>query len=277
MSYSKIKNFAAIGLCTAVAGSFYFVDYNNVVKNICNDKYKITVPPGKWNNNWDHRDPNSSQNKVVSSNSTDLEKPVKKENKIKATRHFLLIRHGQYNLQGKTDSERYLTELGRIQAEATGLRLAELASLIPYTSIVRSTMKRAQETSKLIESHLPPLPVTDEPLLEEGCPFIPEPPLNSSSIEKAYYKDGPRIEAAFRKYFHRASSSDEKDSYTIMVCHANVIRYFICRALQFPSEGWLRMSLNHASITMLSIYPNGRVTLRAVGDTGHMLSEWISR
>lgn len=32
--------------------------------------------------------------------------------KSKATRHLILIRHGQYNLQGTTDSERVLTELG---------------------------------------------------------------------------------------------------------------------------------------------------------------------
>lgn len=44
-----------------------------------------------------------------------------------------------------------------------------------------------------------------------------------------YYRDGPRIEAAFRKYFHRADFSQKNDSYTILVCHANVIRYFVCR------------------------------------------------
>ena len=40
-------------------------------------------------------------------------------------------------------------------------------------------------------------------------------------------QDGARIEAAFRKYFHRAEPQQEKDSYEIIVCHANVIRYFI--------------------------------------------------
>jgi len=44
-----------------------------------------------------------------------------------------------------------------------------------------------------------------------------------------FYQDGARIEAAFRKYFYRADRSQEKDSYEILVCHANVIRYFVCR------------------------------------------------
>jgi serine/threonine-protein phosphatase PGAM5 len=32
--------------------------------------------------------------------------------KPKAVRHFLLIRHGQYNMSGKSDEERVLTDLG---------------------------------------------------------------------------------------------------------------------------------------------------------------------
>jgi hypothetical protein len=49
------------------------------------------------------------------------------------------------------------------------------------------------------------------------------------SAFQQFYQDGARIEAAFRKYFHRAERSQETDSYEILVCHANVIRYFVCR------------------------------------------------
>lgn len=48
------------------------------------------------------------------------------------------------------------------------------------------------------------------------------------------------------------------------------------RALQFPPEGWLRLSLNNGSITWLTIRPNGRVSLRTFGDSGHMLPEAIT-
>ena len=41
----------------------------------------------------------------------------------KSTRHIFLIRHGQYNLDGATDKDRYLTPLGRKQAEYTGMNL----------------------------------------------------------------------------------------------------------------------------------------------------------
>ena len=44
-----------------------------------------------------------------------------------------------------------------------------------------------------------------------------------------FFRDSVRIEAAFRKHFHRADPHQKEDSYEIMVCHANVIRYFVCR------------------------------------------------
>lgn len=91
-----------------------------------------------------------------------------------------------------------------------------------------------------------------------------------------FFQDGARIEAAFRKYFHRADAKQEKDSYEVLVCHANVIRYFVCRALQFPAEGWLRLSLNHASITWVSILPSGRVVVRGIGDSGHIPPEFVT-
>lgn len=51
-------------------------------------------------------------------------------------------------------------------------------------------------------------------------------PLPSS---QQYYEDGARIEAAFRRYIHRADPKQKEDSVEIIVCHANVIRYFVCR------------------------------------------------
>ncbi|KAH9631392.1 hypothetical protein HF086_012180 [Spodoptera exigua] len=91
-----------------------------------------------------------------------------------------------------------------------------------------------------------------------------------------FFQDSARIEAGFRRYFYRAPPEQTEDSYTLLVCHANVIRYFVCKALQFPPEGWLRISLNHASITWISIMPNGNVVLRSLSDTGHMEPKYIT-
>jgi len=87
----------------------------------------------RWDWNWDRRHPLPTESGVAT---TDGSKKVK----VSASRHLILIRHGQYNLEGKEDNQRYLTELGRAQASLTGVRLATLS--LPYTHILHSNMTR---------------------------------------------------------------------------------------------------------------------------------------
>lgn len=221
----------------------------------------------KWNRNWDLREPAQA---LDLNNNEDI-----KFKHPTASRHIILIRHGQYNLDGTSDSERYLTDLGRDQARLTGIRLAELS--LPYSFMIHSNMTRAIETANLITESLPKVPVKPaDGILREGAPIPPEPQSRSWKPEHYYHQDGARIEAAFRKYFHRADPSQDKDSYEIIVCHANVIRYFACRALQFPPEAWLRLSLKHASLTWLVIRPDGKVHCRALGESGHFPPDMLT-
>jgi len=258
----------------AVGGTLWYLNIFDPDRKIARASWTTGYTPSphaKWDDNWDHRSPKALIPKIKKISSCKSENEVNEaiESVIPvATRHIILIRHGQYNIQGNIDDQRYLTKLGRTQAEWTGKRLKELG--LPYTTIIKSTMTRAQETGSIINASLSNVPVQDCHLIREGAPVPPEPPIGRWRPAEHFYQDGARIEAGFREYFHRADPSQEKDSYTILVCHANVIRYFVCRALQFPPEAWLRLSLNHGSITWLSITPSGRVVLRALGDSGHM-------
>nr|XP_033812513.1 serine/threonine-protein phosphatase PGAM5, mitochondrial isoform X2 [Geotrypetes seraphini] len=232
---------------------------------------------GTWDNNWDKREPQSLMKLKKRNQETGEEEiePQLNNYRAKATRHIFLIRHSQYNLAGRNDEDRMLTLLGRQQAELTGQRLASLG--LKYNAIVHSSMTRAVETTDIISKYLPGVKRISTDLLREGAPIQPDPPVSHWKPEAVYYEDGARIEAAFRRYVHRANATQEEDSYEIFICHANVIRYIICRALQFPPEGWLRMSLNNGSISHLVIRPNGRVALRALGDTGFMPPDKITR
>lgn len=58
--------------------------------------------------------------------------------------------------------------------------------------------------------------------------------------------------------------------FEIIVCHANVIRYFFCRALQLPPEAWLRLCTFNCSLTYFTIRPTGTVSCRMLGDHGHL-------
>lgn len=271
-AFTKLRK-VAVGLGT-IGGTWCFLNFFNsdrkVVRNSWTTNY---TPSAKWDDNWDHRCPKSLVHPKlikVSDAKDENETNVALERATpKVSRHIILIRHGQYNMKGETDDERYLTKLGRSQAAYTGKRLQALG--FPYTSMVKSTMTRAQETGSIISASLENIPVSDCNLIREGAPIPPEPPVGHWKPEKQqFYQDGARIEAGFREYFYRADVSQEKETFTIIVCHANVIRYFVCRALQFPAEAWLRISLNHGSITWLTITPKGRVILRALGDSGHI-------
>ncbi|KAM4706688.1 serine/threonine-protein phosphatase PGAM5, mitochondrial-like isoform 2-T2 [Discoglossus pictus] len=235
------------------------------------------VPTALWERNWDRREPMSLVNlrKVNEETGEEELKLHLNKHRAKATRHIFLIRHSQYNLEGRTDTERVLTKLGREQAELTGKRLASLG--LKYDKIIHSTMTRATETTEIISKYLPDVPKQSCDLLREGAPIRPEPPVSHWKPDVVYYEDGARIEAAFRQFIHRADPKQEEDSYEIVVCHANVIRYIVCRALQFPPEGWLRMSLNNGSISHLVIRPNGNVAIRMLGDSGFMPPEKMTR
>ncbi|XP_071338234.1 serine/threonine-protein phosphatase PGAM5, mitochondrial isoform X2 [Trachinotus anak] len=230
-----------------------------------------------WDFNWDKRDPSALTNGKKKESATEDPSSEQDNGKPKATRNILLIRHSQYNLGGNSDKERILTPLGREQAELTGQRLAALG--LKYDVLIHSSMARATETANIISKHLPGpgVELVSCDLLREGAPIEPVPPVTHWKPDAVYHEDGARIEAAFRRYIHRADPKQKEDSYEIIVCHANVIRYFVCRALQFPPEGWLRMGLNNGSITWLTIRPSGRVALRTLGDAGFMPPEKLTR
>jgi len=235
----------------------------------------IAVPTTKWDFNWDQRQPSSLVEPPKGLTEEQLNEDsayheALSKAKSRARRHLILIRHGQYHLDGASDEQRTLTELGRRQADLTGQQLKRLN--LPYTTLIRSSMARALETSDIIQQHLDPaLLVSTSDLLREGAPFTPEPRLRHWKPEpRRFFQDGPRIEAAFRRFVHRAPPEQTADSYEIVVCHANVIRYFVCRALQLPPEAWLRFSLRHASLTWVTVLPSGRVKLDFMGDAGFM-------
>ena len=66
----------------------------------------------------------------------------------------------------------------------------------------------------------------------------------------------------------RAEPSQEQTSVDVLVCHGNVIRYFmmmmkmmtmkmimvryfVCRALQFDPQGWLRMAVHNGELCII--------------------------
>lgn len=255
-----------------------------------------------WDYDWDGRRPIATEDKKAD---VDAQRVLRKNG---ITRHIILIRHGQYDESHKEDEKRLLTKLGRDQADSTGKRIAELIKGVDKefgpcnVKVLRvSDLARAKETADIIAKHLPDVERADpDPLLNEGrpCHTIPGGKARQSVIERTD-EQHTRIESAFRKYFFRAveeaspnevednsesafseqtetdSSGDEcltdpKHEFEIIVCHANVIRYFFCRALQLQPEAWLRLCTFNCSLNYFTIRPTGTVSCRMLGDIGHL-------
>jgi serine/threonine-protein phosphatase PGAM5 len=228
----------------------------------------------------------------------DASQPKKRRRK-KKSRHIILVRHGQYEEKAE-EKDRVLTPLGRFQARATGRRLAQIAHGAKHffpenfngpchiKAIHVSDLIRAKETAELIAEQVQyytpknkmllqkPDPLLNETLPAPMVPIRPDIPGATEEIDA----NQERVEEAFRKYFYRddgvmtdlddETSNNELDEFEVIVCHGNMIRYFLCRALQLPPEAWLRFSTFNCSITYLVIRPEGLVVCRSVGDTGHL-------
>eukprot|EP00124_Ichthyophonus_hoferi_P004864 Ihof_evm3s597 gene=Ihof_evmTU3s597 len=76
-----------------------------------------------WDDNWDRRKVDSLSEGV---NKKEVREGGEGERGKRVVRHLYLIRHGQY-VNAKEDKDRVLSELGRIQADITGRRFANMA------------------------------------------------------------------------------------------------------------------------------------------------------
>jgi serine/threonine-protein phosphatase PGAM5 len=76
-----------------------------------------------------------------------------------------------------------------------------------------------------------------------------------------------QLEHAFATYFVPSSSGDRHD---IIVCHGNVIRYFITRVLEVDPQAWLSMTVGNCGLTVVRIKADGDVRLLSYNDVGHL-------
>lgn len=182
-------------------------------------------------------------------------------------RTLILVRHGVYDETDERDPEigRALLVEGREQARITGERLAAWPTRVD--AVYASTMTRARETAEIIVKSLPGVPLVADRDLRE-C----EPPgygrMDMAGVT-AGSKDScaARLDADFARYFR---PSPERDSTEVLVCHGNVIRWLVCRAMGADPKLWLSMSPANCSLTVIQVRANGTFKITAVGDRGHL-------
>jgi serine/threonine-protein phosphatase PGAM5 len=186
-----------------------------------------------------------------------------------------LIRHGQHDSKND-DNDKLgggLTSIGVEQAKLTAQRLRSL----PISAIYCSTLRRAAETAEVIAQEFPDIPLQRSRKLRECIPCIPPIPVYIEYLaqvpaeEIAQYKY--QAERAFDRYFKRARGNDK---YEIIVCHGNLIRYFVCRVLGVQPEAWGSMDICNCGISTALVKPDGRMILVCHNDVGHLPDHLIT-
>jgi serine/threonine-protein phosphatase PGAM5 len=183
-------------------------------------------------------------------------------------RTIFLVRHGAYDASGKVDSPDGpgLLPLGIAQARLVGARLRGLPGTI--TALTTSTMTRARDTAAVISESLPTIAVQETSLLRECTPPARDDDRKEDeNTEREQQACKATLDEAFAQYFIPARGQERHD---VLVCHGNVIRYFVMKALGVDTKAWPGMSIAHASLTAIQVMPKGTFRVLSVGDVGHI-------
>ena len=191
-------------------------------------------------------------------------------------RFVTLVRHGMYDHVDSLDDRvaNGLNALGREQVRLLGKRLASLPE--KPDRFVSSDLLRARETAEGLGEALSMHPDLDT-LLAECTPPSSRPGFDAQHDPTEMALCQTNLEAAWAKYFR---PSPERDAHDLLVCHGNVIRWFVSRALGNDVRHWTSLDIANASITVIAVRPDGTTRLVAYSDVGHLPLEkqtWAGR
>lgn len=184
-----------------------------------------------------------------------------------ATRTIVLVRHGYYLPDPAADAKLgpHLAPIGVAQVHLVGARLAGLPTR--FDAMLVSPVQRARDTAAIIAGDFPGrhFEVVDD--LAECTPptrraeiMAKEKPADLAACKR-------QLDRLFARYFTPAKGRPQTE---LLVCHGNVIRNMVVRALGVDSKAWLEMSVGNASITRILVEADGRFKVISVGDVGHL-------
>jgi serine/threonine-protein phosphatase PGAM5 len=196
------------------------------------------------------------------------------------TRTLVFVRHGQYSSQGVGS----LTDLGREQARRTGVWLADQLADTRVDVLWSSTLVRARETAALIADSFGRMNLrsAEGGRHPEGALKIrPTGVLREGMYSKL--KDYPvpadeRAEDRTRadQAWVRLSKKSRTDRLELVVCHGNLIRYLVCRAMRVPVGRWTRLNSHHCGVTRILIRDTGAIRVVAYNETAHLPRELVT-
>lgn len=215
------------------------------------------------------------------------------------SRYLYLLRHGQYHIdRDSEDSSGHLTGLGRKQAAFAAKAIRE--EIPEVNGIYCSTMARASETAEIVAEEYPGMKYSQSRSLCECFPYLTERMLSMPEIgqgtpvdeiknrlcrDREYREalhsrcegkfgarpDPKPADKAYDRFFIRARTREKHD---ILVCHGNIIRYFVTKAVRVLPEVWGNMAIHNCGITVLKVNKSGKVILYTFNDYAYMPKEF---
>ncbi len=187
-------------------------------------------------------------------------------------RYLFLVRHGDYDSSDLSNpvAGPGLNALGKEQAAFVASRLAALP--ITFDTVVASQLARARETGDIIAAKLGHTVQRDANLSETRPPGDGVPPFAVVASAEA------QLQRAWNRYVVPAPPGAV--THDLLICHGNVIRWFVVRALGADPRQWSRMEIGNASITVIEVLPNGSTNLLLYNDTSHIpvgKQSWVDR
>ena len=183
-----------------------------------------------------------------------------------SVRYVYLIRHGDYDRDDAADDRvaNGLNGLGHEQSRLLGARLAGLP--VKINTLVSSNYTRARDTAAEISSILG-IPVVEDSLLHECTPSSDRADFMRSHKADEVAACDANLQAAWTRYMR---PSPDADSHNVLVCHGNVIRWFVSRALSMDTKHWGAMDIGNGSLTVLAVRADGSTRLVLYSDVGHL-------
>jgi serine/threonine-protein phosphatase PGAM5 len=136
------------------------------------------------------------------------------------------------------------------------------------TALYSSNVSRAKQTAAVIQEELPHLEVKEMATLAECTPPTWREDIMKETTAEEAAACRAQIEEAFATLF--LPSDDGTPRHDVVVCHGNVIRYFVTRVLRVDTQAWLGMFIANCGLTVVRVQPDGSMRLVSYNDVGHL-------
>lgn len=182
--------------------------------------------------------------------------------------HFVyLVRHGIYDRDTTATDDRVangLNALGHEQARLAGARLAALP--VKFDRLVSSELLRAAQTADDMGALMKMTPTRDG-LLNECTPTSSNARLMAGEKPGEVAACDSARGAQWDRYFR---PTPERDTYDVLVCHGNIIRWTLMRSTGADTKNWANLDCGNASLTIVAVRPDGSVRPVMYSDVGHI-------